>query len=190
MPPAKKPRAGKQNTESLLAQWQRGIALRGIAGAVLLMVPVVVAATIGFGGGLGVGLTSALEGPSESAVDTSPEPDAPEQASESLDTLVASDPPTTARGEARRDPLGVPVGTEPETEGATDPGAVVSPPSTTGSNETAGGPSTQSAPSADPGIGGSEPPPPIEVAPTAPPAPIDPLTDLLQGLLGSGTSRP
>lgn len=54
----------------LIAQWSRGIAGRGLAGAMLLTVPVLVAATIGFGGA--GGLSSLANGPSEAAIGDSP----------------------------------------------------------------------------------------------------------------------
>jgi hypothetical protein len=60
----------------LLAQWRRGIAARGFAGAALFAVPVAVAAAIGFGTSLsGVvgGLSSFANGPATTTTaDTSP----------------------------------------------------------------------------------------------------------------------
>ena len=55
--------------KGLLAQWRRGIVARGLAAAVLLAVPVGVAATIGFGtslSGLSEGLGALASGPSRS----------------------------------------------------------------------------------------------------------------------------
>ncbi len=55
--------------QGLIAQWHRGIAIRGLVGAMLLMIPVLVGATIGFGGVAG-GLNSLATGPSETAFGT------------------------------------------------------------------------------------------------------------------------
>ena len=55
--------------QGLIAQWHRGIAARGLVGAMLLMIPVLVGATIGFGG-VSAGLTSLASGPSATAVGT------------------------------------------------------------------------------------------------------------------------
>jgi hypothetical protein len=60
----------------LLAQWRRGIATRGFAGAALFAVPVAVAAAIGFGtslSGVAGGLSSFANGPTTTTTaDTSP----------------------------------------------------------------------------------------------------------------------
>jgi hypothetical protein len=53
--------------QGLIAQWHTGIAVRGLAGACLLMIPVLMAAAIGFGG-VGSGLSSLATGPSDSTV--------------------------------------------------------------------------------------------------------------------------
>jgi hypothetical protein len=58
----------------MLAQWRRGILARGVAGALLLAVPVVVAAAIGFGNsfsGITGGLSAVAEGPATSPTTTS-----------------------------------------------------------------------------------------------------------------------
>lgn len=55
--------------KGLLAQWRRGVARRGLAGAALLAIPVAVAATLGFSVGFS-GLNdslSAISGPSPGA---------------------------------------------------------------------------------------------------------------------------
>ena len=55
--------------KGLLAQWRRGVAGRGLAGAALLAIPVAVAATLGFSVGFS-GLNdslSAISGPSAGA---------------------------------------------------------------------------------------------------------------------------
>lgn len=54
--------------QGLIAQWHRGVAAKGIIGALLLIVPVMVAATIGVGGGVGGGLSSLATGPSKAAI--------------------------------------------------------------------------------------------------------------------------
>jgi hypothetical protein len=59
--------------QGLIAQWHRGIVARGLVGACLLMIPVLVAATIGFGGVPG-GLSSLATGPSESAASAGLQP--------------------------------------------------------------------------------------------------------------------
>jgi hypothetical protein len=56
-------------SNGLLAEWRRGIFARGMAGAVLVAVPVAVAAAIGFGtslSGLTGGLTELTSGPADS----------------------------------------------------------------------------------------------------------------------------
>jgi len=52
--------------QGLIANWNRRMASKGLLGAVLLLVPVVIAATIGFGGA--AGLSSLATGPSESSI--------------------------------------------------------------------------------------------------------------------------
>jgi hypothetical protein len=52
--------------KGMLAQWRRGILARGLAGAGLLAVPVVVAGAIGFGNsfsGITGGLSAVANGP-------------------------------------------------------------------------------------------------------------------------------
>src|SRR6188508_3333529 len=57
-------------SNGLLAEWRRGIFARGLAGAALVAVPVIVAGAIGFGtsfSGLTGGLSELASGPAEPA---------------------------------------------------------------------------------------------------------------------------
>jgi hypothetical protein len=171
--------------QGLLAQWQRGIALRGVAGALLLMVPVVIAATIGFGGGVGVGLSSALSGPTDNTVQSNSTPGSRDRSSASLDQLAAAISPVVNQTDPKKTPLGVPSGGSPTSPGGGS-GPVAPPPSTGASS----GASTESAAQADPGItsggGGASATP----APTNPLTSSNPVADLLNALLGGGSSSP
>jgi hypothetical protein len=53
--------------QGLIANWHRGVAAKGFIGALLVTIPVVVAATIGIGGVGDGGLSSLATGPSEKA---------------------------------------------------------------------------------------------------------------------------
>jgi hypothetical protein len=69
--------------KGLLAWWRRRIVARGVAGAVLLAVPVAVAALIGFGtslSGVAGGLSSVTSGPDASAVSAPKRPSSLSQA--------------------------------------------------------------------------------------------------------------
>lgn len=84
--------------QGLIAQWHRGVALRGLIGALLLMVPVLVAATIGFGGDVSGGLSSLASGPSESTVG------APEEAQKTkrFERLTTTVPELALTSQARK----------------------------------------------------------------------------------------
>ena len=59
--------------KGMLAQWRRGILARGLAGAGLLAVPVVVAGAIGFGNsfsGITGGLSAVANGPGSTSTST------------------------------------------------------------------------------------------------------------------------
>jgi hypothetical protein len=145
------------------------------------MVPVVVAAAIGFGGGVGVGLSSALSGPTENTDQSSSTVGSHDRSSASLDQLAAAiSPVVNNRPTDGKSPLGVPTGSAPTSPAGPSP---VAPPP--GSN-TSSGATAEAAPQADPGItsgsgsGGS--------TTTTPPTPLtgtNPVGDLLNGLLGS-----
>lgn len=107
--------------QGLIAKWLRGIAGRGLVGALLLTVPVLVAATIGFGGA--EGLSSLASGPSDAAVG-----DAPAQltANRSLESLTASLSPLTAKQAARNGSNGGGQPTSAGGPGGTTPGTVPS----------------------------------------------------------------
>lgn len=85
--------------QGLIAQWHRGVAAQGVAGAALLSIPVLVAATIGVGGGIGGGLSSLATGPSDIAIG-----DAPTQ-TKGIDRLTTTLPSLTresSRSDAAR----------------------------------------------------------------------------------------
>jgi len=86
--------------QGLIAEWSRGIAGRGLIGAALLTVPVMVAATIGFGGANG--LSSLASGPSDAAIGrVSGAPLTTERNIESLTATTVS-LPTREQAEAAR----------------------------------------------------------------------------------------
>ena len=164
--------------------------MRGIAGAVLLMVPVVVAGAIGLGGGVGVGLTSFTNGPRDPAVNSSGDPATRDHRSTSLDTLAGSIPPAVKR-EDNRNPLGVPEGPGEQGGGGSSngPGAITSPPAGSGSggSSESGGPSNaEGTPAASAGIDSTESAGPPATVDT-PASSSNPLADLLNGLLGGGS---
>jgi hypothetical protein len=69
------PVAGKsiEDPTGILAQWRRGMLARGLAAALLLAVPVTVAAAIGFGNsfsGIGGGLSAIANGPATTSTTT------------------------------------------------------------------------------------------------------------------------
>jgi hypothetical protein len=145
------------------------------------MVPVIVAAAIGFGGGVGVGLSSALSGPTENADQGGATVDSRDRSSASLDQLAAAISPVVSRpAEEKKAPLGVPTGSAPTSPAGPSP---VAPPP--GSN-TPSGTTTEATPQADPGItSGSSSGGSTTTTPAAPLTSTNPVGDLLNGLLGS-----
>jgi hypothetical protein len=167
--------------QGLIAQWHRGIAARGLVGAMLLMIPVLVGATIGLGG-VGSGLTSLATGPSETAVGGTPKVAGTDGSSKSIERLSASLTTTLAqRTIALRRP-----GKASGSQSTAAPLAS----SVSGGTQTDSGSSTTSSsgsntPAATGSGSGASTPPATSPAPTAPLSqPTDAITQLLQGLLG------
>jgi hypothetical protein len=167
--------------QGLIAQWHRGIAARGLVGAMLLMIPVLVGATIGLGGVAG-GLTSLATGPSETAVGGIPRVAGPQGQSTSIERLSASLTTTLAQptaGKALRLGRGSPQGAAPLAS------------SLSGGTQTDSGPTTSSSggssstPAATGSGSGATSPPPTSTPSSAPLSqPTDVVTQLLQNLLG------
>jgi hypothetical protein len=162
--------------------------MRGIMGAMLLMIPVVIAATIGFGGGVGVGLTSAFSGPSDPPLATNTGDDSRTDKSASLDELAAAISPVSKQsGSGKKNPLGVPSRGTPASPGGTNP-SVPLPPGAGGSDTP---PASSPTPQADPGIASG-----ATDSTTSPPVNVplsgssNPVADLLNSLLGGGSSGP
>ncbi len=138
--------------QGLIAQWHRGIASKGFIGALLLVVPVMVAATIGFGGGVGAGLSSLATGPSETTLG---EPSAQTE-TRSIEQLTTTLPQLTIDS-ARREGGGG-SGTETELQFIETPTVTTQPggDSDPGGGQPGGSGTTeeQSAPAPDQGTGG------------------------------------
>ena len=95
----------------LLAQWRRRVVARGLVGAVLLAIPVAVAAVIGFGSslsGVAGGLSAIAEGPSTT---TTTSQLAPYKLNRAVKALAAHDTTTIAAlGSSADAPVGSGVG--------------------------------------------------------------------------------
>jgi hypothetical protein len=155
--------------KGLLAQWRRGIVARGLAAAVLLAVPVGVAATIGFGtslSGLSEGLGALASGPARSQAEPDTDRDAIDSA---ISALASATTGGSGGGQAGAPGPGVPVG------GGGDGGAPSG-----GSTPDDAAP----APEASGGTSGTEEPvtvPEVDV----PNSGTDPIGGLLDGLGGA-----
>jgi hypothetical protein len=120
----------------LLAEWRKGIVVRGLLAAALLAVPVSVAAAIGFEGslaGLGGGLGSLADGPAETRLEADQTP-----AASTIDTVAA----VGGGGEGAAPGGGPPSGADanPVTGGAgPGPGAEPAPGATSPGGGDAGG---------------------------------------------------
>jgi hypothetical protein len=164
--------------QGLIAQWHQGIAARGLVGAMLLMIPVLVGATIGLGGVAG-GLTSLATGPSETAVGGTTKT-VTQGSAKNIERLSASLTASTFAVRTRNAGRNGGAGTGPKSAGAPLASSVSGGTDTsTGSGSSSSG----SSPAAT-GTGSGSSVPPTSAPTSTPTQPTDLVTQLINGLLG------